>query len=764
MRPTASEGFMGGGRSRKSSTAAGTDAIVSASMSSGGLGASASSVEELHTAGAASMTYFLADEATVNAAAMTRSSESLGSAGAFGVHSLSSSGSTSSVEAKKTGTEGKSLVQIRGDSVADVGEAGDEQEQENEEDLCEEKESHDGSVHEVHQTFEAAVNQGGSSITSPRGKSRQVSAPNSPFLGILKSPRSCDDFSEAASQAVISGGEEEESLLGSPPPSSTASPPPRVREKRRISSTDTMVHPPQFIMPTIKMPSRRPFTARGKSVGRLKILVAGDSGIGKSSLIKAIAQSCEDIVHVDPAAVVIPVGSGVRATSITSSYYTLSSRAEGESTRGITEVHASTKPYPHWWSEHEDSKVLRRRKSSTAATETVLERNICFVDTPGYGSGTSFAECVEPVVRYVEMQMEKTAGILRMGDGDLLSLLSGAGTPQVDIVFYVILHRLKPVDVEYIRRLSPLTSVLPVIAKADSLTQQQIKALKVSVLSDLRAAGIRPFLFGKSYEDLMGGSGTCAPFAISSAVSSDQDNMDASVLMSPDYNPPLIETELEDLIAHVLEPENIAWLKHVAAKKFINWSGKSRSTETLSSASINSPQRSLSSSVVFSTSSSLMQNSPPTFTLARLSDHTQREERFAQARLARWATDLQRSLRSERERYERLAKGERAIWLTERLNECIKDGQLVPISSALIKGASNGQDVKRGQARASEEWGGFSRNDPLGILGSFRKLSRGTVYVGYGGGVLAFIAALWALRNYGMSLGEFSDWFGFRMG
>jgi len=325
---------------------------------------------------------------------------------------------------------------------------------------------------------------------------------------------------------------------------------------------------------------------------------------------------------------------------------------------------------------------------------------------------------------------------------------------------------LKPVDVEYIRRLSLLTNVLPVIAKADSLTQQQIKALKVSVLSDLRAAGIRPFLFGKSYEDLMGGSGPCAPFAISSAVSSDQDNMDASVLMSPDYNPPLVETELEDLIAHVFEPENITWLKHAAAKKFINWSGKGRGTGTgaLSSASINSPQRSLSSSVVFSTPSSLMQNSPPTFTLARLSDHTQREERFAQARLARWATDLQRSLRSERERYERLAKGERAIWLTERLNECIKDGQLIPMSSALIKEASNDQDLKRGQARASEGWGGFSTNDPLGILGSFRRLSRGTVYVGYGGGVLAFIAAIWALRNYGMPLGEFSEWFGFRMG
>ena len=36
--------------------------------------------------------------------------------------------------------------------------------------------------------------------------------------------------------------------------------------------------------------------------------------------------------------------------------------------------------------------------------------------------------------------MEKTSGILRAGEGDLLSLLSGGGTPQVDIVFYMILH------------------------------------------------------------------------------------------------------------------------------------------------------------------------------------------------------------------------------------------------------------------------------------------------------------------------------------
>lgn len=37
---------------------------------------------------------------------------------------------------------------------------------------------------------------------------------------------------------------------------------------------------PQLVMPSIKMPSRRPFTETGKSMGRVKVLLAGDSGMG----------------------------------------------------------------------------------------------------------------------------------------------------------------------------------------------------------------------------------------------------------------------------------------------------------------------------------------------------------------------------------------------------------------------------------------------------------------------------------------------------
>ena len=70
--------------------------------------------------------------------------------------------------------------------------------------------------------------------------------------------------------------------------------------------------------------------------------------------------------------------------------------------------------------------------------DTVLERNLCFVDTPGYSGGMSLIEGVEPVIQYVENQIARTMSASHMSDADLLSLLAGNGGPQVDIVLYMI--------------------------------------------------------------------------------------------------------------------------------------------------------------------------------------------------------------------------------------------------------------------------------------------------------------------------------------
>lgn len=86
------------------------------------------------------------------------------------------------------------------------------------------------------------------------------SLPSSPKSISNQSLRPLDDISitdEINSQAIGSG-DEEERVYGSP----------------RIAPGGAS----QLIMPSIKMPSRRPFTERGKAMGRFKVLLAGAPG------------------------------------------------------------------------------------------------------------------------------------------------------------------------------------------------------------------------------------------------------------------------------------------------------------------------------------------------------------------------------------------------------------------------------------------------------------------------------------------------------
>lgn len=81
---------------------------------------------------------------------------------------------------------------------------------------------------------------------------------------------------------------------------------------------------------------------------------------------------------------------------------------------------------------------------------------------------------------------------------------------------------------------------------------------------------MQPFLFGAGTAN----DEVTPPFAVSSARADDDDNMDASVLMSPDYEPPLVESELSALVERVFDPDNIAWLRHSAGQSDLL--GKSR--------------------------------------------------------------------------------------------------------------------------------------------------------------------------------------------
>ncbi len=333
-------------------------------------------------------------------------------------------------------------------------------------------------------------------------------------------------------------------------------------------------------------------------------------------------------------------------------------------------------------------------------------------------------------------------------------------------------------DQECIRRLSDLTNVIPLIARSDLLSQEEQRLLKQEIDAASSALPKLPLGTPGGVESSLGAT---APYAITSINGPDLDTMDASLLMSAEYVQPLLPSELGLLIDQLFDLDTISLLKHTSAKKLLAWHASHPRLLRTPSPSVRSAQNStLASPLPTSLSNSgvlvppgqtfgseLSLTTSNSYALARVADHSHREERLAQIRLSKWASDLQLSLQRERERYERLARNERALWLVERMGEEVRDGQVVPFdeknASLTRRDGSPTQSFKAGPIYQHQ------LHDPLGLLqwrDSMR--TRGWIALqvvgGFGvvGGLALWLAKTWGLTN---SLNDWAQqwnehWFG----
>ncbi|TDZ23016.1 hypothetical protein Cob_v004079 [Colletotrichum orbiculare MAFF 240422] len=358
----------------------------------------------------------------------------------------------------------------------------------------------------------------------------------------------------------------------------------------------------QFIMPTINIPSRRPFTDVGKSLGRLKLLVAGKSGLGKTSLIRTITDCCPHIVHVDPTVPVAMASAGLlpSATSLPESI------PIAQGTFQITETLASTKPLPPWW---RDTTSENQAPTTIDPGDVVIDRNICLVDTPGYQESCRPTDTASQVEHYVESHLQRSR-LDGLDEDDVLRTVSEGGGLLVDAVLYVLPSSgLGPVDVEYLRKLNLLTN-----------------------------AGLSLPLFSSS----SAGSTMTSIFSISSELGMDRDLMEASVLMGSEYGRPLVPTDLPRLLDHIFSFQGAAWLRHAAAKKLLSWRSRHPNSRVVSSALVAQTDQPIER----------MWFRTPVGSLAscatnRLPGDAFSEERLCRVQLTDWAADLQRSLANE---------------------------------------------------------------------------------------------------------------------
>ncbi|KAI7770570.1 hypothetical protein LZL87_002941 [Fusarium oxysporum] len=292
---------------------------------------------------------------------------------------------------------------------------------------------------------------------------------------------------------------------------------------------------PQLIMPSLMVPRRRPFSEVGKSLGKLKIMVAGQCGIGKTSLIKTLAERCEHIVHMDP--------------------------IENRSAVHATETYASSRPHPWWRSDSELTVTTRRRLSTTG---DVLDRNVCFVESPGHRRDASGSW---RDLHYVESHLTSLMN-KPMADSDLFTLVNSGGEPVVDALLYLTPHSgLVREDVEYIKRAQRMTNVIPVLTRVDELAPEEIKHVKQQVVKSLADKDVDYF----SFEGPDDSEETKCVYAVSTESRPDYDTMDASTLMDSEYIPPLLPTDMGRLVDHIFSLDGSARLRHSAAVKCIKW-------------------------------------------------------------------------------------------------------------------------------------------------------------------------------------------------
>ncbi|XP_061567856.1 neuronal-specific septin-3 isoform X2 [Cololabis saira] len=138
--------------------------------------------------------------------------------------------------------------------------------------------------------------------------------------------------------------------------------------------------------------------------------------------------------------------------------------------------------------EEKISKTVKLHAVSHVIEEKGVKMKLTVIDTPGFGDQINNVNCWDPIVKYVNDQYEKylieelnVHRKKRIPDSRVhccIHFLPATG------------HRLRPIDVEFMKRLGKIVSIVPVIAKADTLTVEERQEFKEKIRQDLLANGI----------------------------------------------------------------------------------------------------------------------------------------------------------------------------------------------------------------------------------------------------------------------------------
>ncbi|XP_047636040.1 septin-1 isoform X1 [Phacochoerus africanus] len=138
------------------------------------------------------------------------------------------------------------------------------------------------------------------------------------------------------------------------------------------------------------------------------------------------------------------------------------------------------------------TQTLTIERRGVEIEEGGIKVKLTLVDTPGFGDSVDCSDCWLPVVRFIEEQFEQylrdESGLNRKNIQD----------SRVHCCLYFISpfgRGLRPLDVAFLRAVHDKVNIIPVIGKADALMPKETQALKQKIRDQLKEEEINIYQF-----------------------------------------------------------------------------------------------------------------------------------------------------------------------------------------------------------------------------------------------------------------------------
>ncbi|XP_060109381.1 septin-9 isoform X1 [Heteronotia binoei] len=139
-------------------------------------------------------------------------------------------------------------------------------------------------------------------------------------------------------------------------------------------------------------------------------------------------------------------------------------------------------------SEERIPKTIEIKTITHDIEEKGVHMKLTVIDTPGFGDHINNENCWQPIMKFINDQYEKYLQ-------EELNINRKKRIPDTRVhccIYFIPAtgHSLRPLDIEFMRRLSKVVNIVPVIAKADTLTLEERDYFKQRITADLLTNGI----------------------------------------------------------------------------------------------------------------------------------------------------------------------------------------------------------------------------------------------------------------------------------